>query len=145
MTKAQDKWYWREWGKVARYCKEHGMAAPDRHELHTRALGTDKSHLDFDDDDFDDVLSAFLSISEPANLEAQVRLTNMRKTRRIYACRRNATRAVGSAGAENYIRSISADKFHTTDWESLEIDQLLDLRNTLAARTVSHRKKANPF
>ena len=146
MTKAQDKWYWREWGKVVRYCKAHDMAVPDRHDLHTRALGADKSHLLFDDDDFDDILSAFLSISEPDNLEAQVSLANMRKTRRVYACRRNALKAVGPAGAENYIGSICQDKFHTSDWECLDLERLRQLRDTLAARASSHKKKENqPF
>ena len=116
ISKAQNNWYFRTWGAVVRWHKAHGLAEPDRHELHTRALGYDKSPADFDDDEFDDVLSAFYAIAEPDILEIQVRFTTMRRTRRVYACRRNATRITGPAGADNYIRRISLDKYGVSDW-----------------------------
>jgi len=141
ISKPQNNWYWRMWGAVSRWCKAQQVPVPDRHELHARALGADKSHTDFDDDDFDDVMSAFYAIAEPDNFDIQVQFATARKKRRVYACRRNAIRAVGQAGAENYIRSISQDKFGTSDWESLEVEQLKDLRNTLDARAASKRKR----
>ena len=142
MSPKQDKWYWREWGKVSRFCRTHNLPQPDRHALHVQALGADKSHTKFDDDDFDDVLSVFLAISEPANFDAQLRLTKMRRTRRVYAVRKLAD--------EPYIRAITGGedgtkgKFHTWDWEALSLDNLRDLRNTLCARKPTRRKESAP-
>lgn len=133
ISKAQDRWYWRMWAAVQKFCKAHAITVPDRHDLHRRALGRDVSHKDFTDDDFDDVMSAFYSIAEPDNLEIQIRFTNMRRTRALHACRRNAARAC-KEGAENYIAAIARDKFGKSDWETLELEQLRDLRNTLSAR-----------
>lgn len=142
ISKSQNKWYWRMWGAVTRWCRANGLSDPDRHDLHARALGADKSHTAFDDDDFDDVMSAFYAIAEPDNFDIQVEFAKGRRTRRIYACQRNAVKAVGQAGAAGYIRSISQDKFGTSDWEGLELEQLRDLRNTLA-RCISARQKKN--
>lgn len=146
LSRQQDRWYWRMWGSVVKHCKANGIAEPDRHDLHRRALTVDKSHSNFDDDDFDDVMSAFYSIAEPANLQIQIRFANMRRTRRVYACRRNALKIAGTeAAAENYIRSVcggddgSKGRFHTWDWEHLELDQLRQLRDTLADRIADHR------
>jgi len=126
MTKRQDKWYWREWSKVVRYCRANNLTAPDRHELHAKALGQDKSHVDFDDDDTDDVLAVFMAISEPSNLIAQTRLTNMRKTRRIHKIKRLAP--------ESYWRAEANRKFGTDDLESLSLSDLTIFRNHCAKR-----------
>jgi hypothetical protein len=54
---------------------------PDRHDLHKRALGIDKSHLSFSNADFDKVLGVFRSYSQAENLNAQVRQERMPRTR----------------------------------------------------------------
>lgn len=128
MTVKQDKLYWREWAAVHRAAPE-----ADRHALHIRALGHDKSHLHFTNTDFDRVLAGFRAISQPANLLAQMRQFNQPKTRLLWRIR--------SMAPPNYTAAIARDKFGTTDLESLDESQLNMLRNTLAARSNALRRK----
>jgi hypothetical protein len=73
----QDRLYWREWGKAVKHCKASGLDAPDRHELHVKALGVDKSHKDFTNSDFNKILGVFRAVSQPGNLNAQKRQIEM--------------------------------------------------------------------
>lgn len=77
MTKAQNRLYWREWAKTRRALIGHGRtkaeADQERHLLHEKALGYDKSHLDFTNTEFDKILGVFRSWSSPADLNAQMR------------------------------------------------------------------------
>src|ERR1035441_6708450 len=57
MTPSQNSLYFREWGRVRAACKQQGFPVPDRRFLHIKALGQDKSHLDFTNADFDLVLA----------------------------------------------------------------------------------------
>ena len=136
MTPAQNALYFREWGRVRSVCKQQGFPIPDRHDLHVKALGLDKSHLDFTNADFDRVLAEFRAISQPDNLAAQLRQQNMPRRRLLYSIRRLA--------AEPYWRAIAQDKFGTADETRLDLDQLTQLRITLAARARarSHRQAA---
>jgi bacterioferritin-associated ferredoxin len=68
MTSKQNQLYWREWAAVRRIDK-----TADRHALHAEALGQDKSHTEFTNADFDRVLGVFRAITQPANLNGQVR------------------------------------------------------------------------
>src|ERR1035441_4613794 len=63
MTPLQNSLYFREWGRVRTACKQQGFPIPDRHSLHVKALGQDKSHLDFTNVDFDLVLAEFRALS----------------------------------------------------------------------------------
>jgi hypothetical protein len=136
MTPAQNALYFREWGRVRSVCKPQGFPIPDRHDLHVKALGLDKSHLDFTNADFDRVLAEFRAISQPDNLAAQLRQQDMPRRRLLYSIRRLA--------AEPYWRAIAQDKFGTADESRLDLDQLTQLRITLAARARarSHRQAA---
>jgi hypothetical protein len=136
MTPAQNALYFREWGRVRSVCKQQGFPIPDRHDLHVKALGLDKSHRDFTNADFDRVLAEFRAISQPDNLAAQLRQQNMPRRRLLYGIRRLA--------AEPYWRAIAQDKFGTADESRLDLDQLTQLRITLAARARarSHRQAA---
>ena len=136
MTPAQNALYFREWGRVRSVCKQQGFPIPDRHDLHVKALGLDKSHLDFTNADFDRVLAEFRAISQPDNLAAQLRQQDMPRRRLLYSIRRLA--------AEPYWRAIAQDKFGTADESRLDLDQLTQLRITLAARARarSHRQAA---
>ena len=62
MTTLQNSLYFREWGRVRAACKQQGFPVPDRHFLHVKALGQDKSHLDFTNADFRARLSSSLTI-----------------------------------------------------------------------------------
>lgn len=134
MTAKQNSLYWREWGAVVRYCKANGLPAPDRHSLHAAALGAEKSHLAFTNDDFDQVLGGFRSYSRPADLAGQLRQLNQPRLRLKYAV--NAL-----APAAEYWAKIARDKFGTDDLDALSIEQLTQLRNTLADRRRARQRR----
>ena len=90
MTALQNRLYFREWGRVRAACKQQGFPIPDRHGLHVKALGFDKSHLDFTNEDLDQVLAEFRAISQPDNLAAQLRQQDMPRRRLPYSIRRLA-------------------------------------------------------
>ena len=85
MTALQNSLYFREWGRVRATCKQQGFPVPDRHALHVKALGQDKSHLDFTNDDFDRVLAEFRALSQPDNLAAQLCQQDMPRRRLLYS------------------------------------------------------------
>lgn len=132
MTALQNNLYFREFGRVCAVCKQQGFPIPDRHELHVMALGLDKSHLEFTNQDLDLVLAEFRAISQPDNLAAQLRQQDQPRTRLLYSIR--------SLAPEPYWRAIARDKFGTDDLASLDLVQLRQLRITLAARARSRAR-----
>ena len=134
MTALQNRLYFREWGSVRAACKQQGFPIPDRHGLHVKALGLDKSHLDFTNDDLDQVLAEFLAISQPANLSAQLRQQEQPRRRLLYSIWRMAP--------EPYWRAIARDKFGTADETRLDLVQLRQLLITLADRARSRQRRA---
>ena len=134
MTQQQRALYFREWGRVTATCRQHGFPVPDRHDLHVKALGLDKSSKDFTNEDFDRVLAEFRAISQPDNLAAQLRQQDQPRRRLLYTIRRLAP--------EPYWRAIAQDKFGTADETRLDLEQLRQLRITLAARSRSRRRCA---
>ncbi len=77
MTGRQIRKYWGEWSKCRTALINHGRsrqeADEERHELHARALGYDKSSKDFTDLEFDYILAIFRSWSMPDDLGAQLK------------------------------------------------------------------------
>jgi hypothetical protein len=134
MSLKQNSLYWREWAAVLRQCRASGLATPDRHALHAAALGADKSHLAFTNEDLDRVLAEFRSYSRPADLVTQLRQLNQPRIRLKYAV--NAL-----APAPEYWAKIAHDRFGTDDLDALSIEQLTQLRNTLAARGRAQRRR----
>ncbi len=109
MTEKQNTLYWREWGKVTRACKDNGMAAPDRHELHRQALkGKDKSHTKFSNPDFDSVLAVFRSWSQPGDIRAQMRQEDQPLIRLRFRIRELAD--------EKLVASLVQDRFAWSVW-----------------------------
>lgn len=84
MTPKQTTLYWREWGTLSRRCKAEGWRLPDRHELHVRAIGRDKSSKEFSNGEFDKVLGVFRSYSQTENLNAQVRQDRQPRARLVH-------------------------------------------------------------
>lgn len=84
----QDRFYWREWSIARRALQASGLSPVEcdarRHQVHVEELGEDKSHTEFDEDDFDAVLAGFWKISYPNDLHRQLRQLQMRKTRALY-------------------------------------------------------------
>ncbi len=126
MTPSQNSLYFREWGRVRAACKQQGFPVPNRHTLHVKALGHDKSSKHFTNDDLDLVLAEFRAISQPDSLAAQLRQQAQPRIRLLYSIRRLAP--------EPYWRAIARDKFGTADETRLDLEQLIQLRITLAAR-----------
>ena len=134
MTSKQNSLYWREWGAVVRHCKASNLPAPDRHDLHLAALGADKSHLAFTNEDFDLVLGQFRAWSRPADVGAQLRQMDQPRIRLKYAINRLAPAAA-------YWAAIARDRFGTADLDALSLEQLTQLRNTLADRRRAHNRR----
>ena len=133
MTALQNSLYFREWGRVRAACKQQGFPVPDRHSLHVKALGLDKSHLDFTNNDFDLVLAEFRALSQPDNLDAQLRQQDMPRRRLLYS--------IMHLAAEPYWRAIARDKFGTADETRLDLAQLTQLRIPLAVRSRSRSRR----
>jgi hypothetical protein len=134
MTAKQNSLYWREWGAVVRYCKGNNLPVPDRHSLHMAALGASRSHLAFTNEDFDQVLGEFRARSQPTNLGAQLRQIDQPRIRLKYAVNALAPDAA-------YWAKIARDRFGTDDLSALSIEQLTQLRNTLAARGRARQRR----
>jgi hypothetical protein len=133
MTTSQNRLYFREWGRVRATCKAQNWPVPERHALHVRALGFDKSHLDFSNEDLDKVLAQFRAISRPEDLAAQLRQQDQPRRRLMYA--------ITHLAPGSYWRAIARDKFGTADETRLDLDQIRQLRITLAARTQAHQRR----
>lgn len=124
----QDRWYWKEWAKAHR-------ADPDldRHDIHLAALGYDRSHKEFTNEEFDLVIAEFLSISEPENLSIQIKLLKQPKVRLMYRINRLAPAA--------YVKELLLDRWGTSDLNDLSVSDLHQLRNTLKARSNAVRRR----
>jgi hypothetical protein len=133
MTPSQNRLYFREWGRVRAACKSQGLPIPDRHDLHVKALGLEKSHLNFTDKEFDQVLAEFRAISLPDDLAAQLRQQDMPRRRLLYS--------IGRLADEPYWRAIARDKFGTSDEAALNLEQLQQLLITLKARARSRSQR----
>lgn len=136
MNKAQEALYWREWAAV-----KAARPEMDRHELHRRSEVTidgvfvryaPESHKDFDNDDFSAVLSTFRAISRPNDLGVQVWHANEARRKIVWQITRFP---------EPYWQKIARDKFGCETLNGLCIEQLEQLRNTLAARKAAKKKR----
>ena len=133
MTFSQNRLYFREWGSVRAACKAQNWPIPERHALHVRALGYDKSHLDFTNEDLDKVLAEFRAITRPDDLAGQLRQQDQPRRRLLYRIRELAP--------EPYWRAIARDKFGTADEASLDLGQLRQLLITVSARARSKKRR----
>jgi hypothetical protein len=138
MTPKQTKLYWLKWGQV---CESHGWTALNtdldarRKSCHVLALGTPKSSKDFSNADLDRVLNVFSSLIDSDDLATQI-------DRQAYETgdddpgeRKRILHKIASLGLEQpYITKVTRNMYHTSRFTDLTLDQLLNLRNTLANR-----------
>lgn len=77
------------WGQVRKALRAQGKTPKEadamRHQIHVRALGRDKSSLDFRQGDYDEVFKHFLAILKPDDLEAQLAVLEHPEKRRATA------------------------------------------------------------
>jgi hypothetical protein len=102
--------------------------------IHQSAYGHPVSAKDIDRlKGFDDFKRTCLAILQPANLQAQLDIQNMPRTRLIYAIRQLAD--------EPYIAALAAsDRFKRHDWPAMPLPQMEALRQTLADRAVAQHR-----
>jgi hypothetical protein len=142
MTPAQTKKYWREWSKVRKVLTELGDfskadADEERHEIHRRALGQDKSSKALTNRDLDAIFDHFQSylVLLQGPTTGPTRADTQPLKRILWA--------IDHLGLPTaYIESIARDQFGSGDWRALTLDQLTKLRFTLASRQASRRRKA---
>lgn len=87
-------------------------------------------------DEFDEVKKHLLKLAQPDNLNAQVEMENMPRTRLLMGIRERR-----DAYGWPRFQTLITERFGTADWESLPDWQLVQLRNTLAARLSKSKKQ----
>jgi hypothetical protein len=142
MTKAQTYLYWREYQAACRAAKAAELPPLDRHELHRRALGKNKSSKLFTNADLDKVLAIFRSYTRPADLRPQLRQLRMPRIRLEHKIVieqaallavllppdstiqpfNDSTPLERQLAAEEYILQIMRERFHTTDIKAIPHD-----------------------
>lgn len=122
MTTAQTSLYFWEWGHVRRHFIRHGIdpkqADHKRHELHTRALGRDKSSKAFSNAELDKVIAVFRAVYDGGNLGAQLRQLDQPEYRRaalIKRCHAAAGSFIAGADAAAKASNLSAYLDGTAD------------------------------
>ena len=154
LTQAQNALYWREWSAAKRALMPSRVTwtkheeETRRHELHIRALDVDKSHLDFDNDDFDKVLGALRAISRPNDLNAQLHQVRGTHRRARHAL---DVLMIGLGVGRNYVQGV-VDKMNFEHRGSatlhpsvndLTVDELKKV--IIALRKQAKRKRAVHF
>lgn len=88
MSPKQENFYWSLWGKVKASLLRRGRnakeAEAERHALHAKALGQDKSHRTFTNAEFDKVIAVFKAEFDDANLTAQITQQTMPRERLLH-------------------------------------------------------------
>lgn len=142
MTPAQNKTYWRLWGRVRKALTELGDyskadADAERKAIHREALGKDKSSKDLTNDDVDKIFDAFEAMlvifDGPGDNDRAARGP---KSRLLWA--------IDALGLdEPYIQAICLDsEFKTAAWRDLDVKQLTRFRFTCTRAARSLRKKS---
>ena len=153
MTPAQYSLYFREWGKVRTSFIANGIdpkqADNKRHELHRKALGSDKSSKDFTNSDLDKVLAAFYAITRPTDLVAQlhqIEQPNKRHSELQARARDLASRCVSKPGLEGvYLDGMARKIFGPSQYHLLDEKQLASLCGILQRRITQLTRSARSF
>lgn len=154
LSKTQKQLYWREWSAVAKALQAAGKPATseDRHNLHSQALGKDKSMTDFTNTDLDKVLGEFRAITRPDDLSGQISQAKQSRKRKLYVILQQMPERLAKVitipegvhpnlAAENYIAKILQDRFKVADPLHLTDDQLTQLLATLNQRLKGNGSK----
>ena len=132
LTSPQVSRFWRDWSACTRL---HDWSKPES-ETQRKAMLARAGFSSLTQVDklagFDHVLAEVKALSQPSDLDAQLRQENMPRTRLLYSCRQKAD--------EPYIIALARDRFHADDWTTLPLESLEQLRNTLADRAVAQHR-----
>lgn len=139
MTKAQNSRYWRDWSQIRKMLIEMGDfskedANAERHQIHRRALGCDKSSKDLTNKDLDEIFKAFnqylVLIDGPKKPNGEP----------DGECKRLIWAITQTGLPDAYLESIAQDQFGRPDWQNLSEDQLTKFRFTAVSRAAAKRK-----
>lgn len=142
MNAAQTAKYFFEWGRAREFFLgrgySHAEADEQRHALHRKALGRDKSSKEFTNGDLDAVLAAFRAVWDGGNLDAQLDLGEMEARRKSGAIARLgalAPHAVDQAHlGTRYVQGIADKMFGTHQYQQLTSAQLARLEGVVLRR-----------
>lgn len=139
MTSKQTKWYWREWAAVRR-----ADPSADRHELHVKALGFDRSSKELTNDELDRVIAEFWRVCRPEGIDAQLRQLRQVTIRLRWKISHQQSDRLRKyvASPELYIQEILSSRFHRKTVEELDQKQLRDMVITLENRLRSMAGRA---
>lgn len=138
MTEGQARAYWRMFGEICVVLKWSGSKADmdeyrrDWHEQSGlgRCSVTTINHLD----QFDELIKTHLAITDSGNVNAQMRMANMPRTRLLHKIR--------SMAHPDFIQGLlESDRFKARALEDLNDKDLSDFRLTLAARVCSAKRE----
>lgn len=110
-----------------------------RHGAHWLALGRDKSHSKFTNQDLDRVLPVFRLLVNPTDLQARMDFDSYQRGEDPGG-RKRLLVGIESKAPEAYIAAVALDKFGTKDWRSLNGQQLFRLNMTLDNRRARWNK-----
>ena len=137
LTPSQQHRFWSKWNAIVSIANwTRTEAEAERHALLQR-VGFSSLTLVDKLKGFDRVLAALSAIDHPDDLDAQLRQITMPRTRLIFAVRKLSSKLSPARAPHVYACAIAKDKFGQPDVERLTDSQLLDLRNTLAARLIA--------
>ncbi len=160
MNPAQKRLYWWEWGQVRDHLAAKGVSAgqieKERHALHVRALGKDKSSTRLTNTELDKVIGVFRATWDGGNLEAQMRQLDQADRRsdmlraRIVQLAEECGVADGVDGIEAYFRNWLKGRSYASlnERELQQLQGILVRRKTQlpkAAPSVSSEDDGEPF
>lgn len=151
LSKPQQLRFWREWSIA---CKAQGWTKVqswtgaqienERYSLLQRA-GFDSLTLVDPLAGFDRVLAELAALSRPADLSPQLRAQEQPRRRLWYAIQKLgfqiSTSELQGGRESSYVAAIMLDRFGHCDHDRLSLQQLEQLRNTLASRATAHKRK----
>jgi hypothetical protein len=119
-------------------CEAQGWDFDDaerRHDIYQEVLGRAVRFSEFTNSDFDLVKAHFLTLANDLKGAMEDGHPEIGEARRV----RHVIKGMAPA---NYTAAIMRDKFHTTVLDDLDVSQLTQLRNTLAARSNKLRRRS---
>lgn len=151
LSKSQQQLFWSKWSAAT---KAQGWRAKDSASAMNSAEIEQQRHLlleragfsslrDVDPlKGFDRVLAELALLINPSDLSAQVRLQNQPAIRQAYTIDQLKTKIAQVSPGNNYLRVVMLDKFNTTNWDQLTLEQFIQLYATLRNRKKSAQRRS---
>lgn len=153
MNGAQARKYWWEWGRARAFYLgrglTHGAADQKRHDLHRKALGSDKSSKCFTNVDLDKVIAAFRAVWDGGNLDAQMRQLDQpeQRLRDLHARIARLADACGIEGGDDALATYLRNFIKGRSWADLTERDLQQVTGILGrrAKQLAEKSEGQPF